>query len=443
MSSIKTDASDMQNWYVSNFKAFETSLNGSSELPFHQVRKSALEAFNKLGFPGRRDEEWKYTSVSPILKHKFQLDLPSNKLSAKDIEKYAFKALSKNLVVLINGHYSPEFSNYEAPDGVIVESLSGATEKHARLVNKYLAKIADFSEDPFTALNTAFANDGVFIHIADNAVIEQPIHLLYISDAREKEFYANPRNLVIAGKHSQAKIVEKYAAIDAENVYFNNGVTEVVMNVGAKLDYIRVQDEALNAFHIKTLQAHQVRDSNFTLVNLDMGGKLVRNNFNLKLDDEHCEGHLIGAYMATGRQHIDNHTAIDHAKPNCYSNEVYKGILGGKSRGVFNGKIFVRQDAQKTNAYQNNKALLLTDDAVINSKPQLEIFADDVKCSHGATVGQLDDESLFYLRSRGIPGDVAYSMLQYAFVLEALDYVTIDEIREELDEQLLEHFRKL
>jgi Fe-S cluster assembly protein SufD len=215
------------------------------------------------------------------------------------------------------------------------------------------------------------------------------------------------------------------------------------MKQGAKMDYHRIQDEALNAFHIKTLQVHQVRDSYFTLLNLDMGGRLVRNNFNLKLDDQYCEGHLIGAYLATGNQHVDNHTTIDHAKPNCESNEIYKGILGGKSRGVFNGKIFVRQDAQKTNAYQNNKAMLLSDDAVINTKPQLEIFADDVKCSHGATVGQLDEEALFYLRSRGVPEKDAIAMLQYAFVAEALDYVTIEEIREELDEILLAHFHKL
>lgn len=443
MSIQQIDTGEMQSWYISNFHAFEQSLNGSADLPIHATRKAAIEQFARLGFPDRKNEEWKYTPVTPILKHKFDIKPVPHKITKSDVQAAAFRNLDATTVVLVNGKFEPSLSEIKDAERLTVKSLEAALVENEAMVSPYLAKIADFTSDPFTALNTAFMHDGVFISIAENAEITKPIQILYISDTRNGEVFANPRNLIVAGKNSRAKIVEKYSAVPSDNVYFNNGVTEVVMQQGAKVDYHRIQDEALNAFHIKTLQVHQVRDSYFTLVNLDMGGRLVRNNFNLKLDDEYCEGHLIGAYLATGNQHVDNHTTIDHAKPNCESNEIYKGILGGKARGVFNGKIFVRQDAQKTNAYQNNKAMLLSDDAVINTKPQLEIFADDVKCSHGATVGQLEEEALFYLRSRGVREKDAYAMLQYAFVAEALDYVTIDEIREELDEILLAHFHKL
>ncbi len=443
MSTTKSDTTEIKNWYLSNFEAFENSLNGSAAVPFHGVRKKAISRFEKLGFPGKRDEEWKYTPLSPILKHKFAVDAPPSSISQATVDKLSFSALPDNRVVLVNGRYSAELSHFDPPEGVVIASLANMLENKSEIIDQFLSKLADFSAEPFVALNTAFTNDGVFIYIPDGVVLEAPIQLLYLSDASKGAFFASPRNLIVAGKSAQAKIVEKYAALNEDDVYFNNGVTEVLLHQNSKIEHIRVQDESLSAYHIKNFQVYQKKDSNFTLINIDMGGRLVRNNINMKLDDVNCEGHLIGAYMATGRQHIDNHTAIDHAKPNCFSNEIYKGILGGKARGVFNGKIFVRQDAQKTNAYQDNKALLLSDDAQINTKPQLEIFADDVKCSHGATIGQLDDEALFYLRARGISKDKANSMLHYAFVCEALDYVTIDEVREALDELLLAHFSKL
>lgn len=443
MSSTISDTNEIKSWYLSNFEAFENSLNGSAAVPFHDVRKAAIARFETLGFPGKRDEEWKYTPVSPILKHKFVVDAPTSSITAAEVERLSFNSLTDYRVVLVNGQFSPELSHFDPPEGVVIGSLAEMLANKSALIDQFLSKVADFSAEPFTALNTAFTHDGVFIYIPDGVVLEAPIQMLYLSDARSGAFFASPRNLIVAGKSAEVKIVEKYAALNEDDVYFNNGVTEVLLHQNAKIEHVRVQDESLSAYHIKNLHVYQEKDSNFTLINIDMGGRLVRNNFNMKLDDVNCEGHLIGAYMATGRQHIDNHTAIDHAKPNCFSNEIYKGILGGKARGVFNGKIFVREDAQKTNAYQDNKALLLSDDAQINTKPQLEIFADDVKCSHGATVGQLDEEALFYLRSRGIPKDKANSMLHYAFVCEALDYVTIEEVRDALDELLLAHFSKL
>ncbi len=441
--SVITEPNEVKSWYISNFEALEENLNGNLDRSFHKMRKSAISRFNELGFPGRKDEEWKYTPVSPLLKHRFSFTPPQSAVSPGVVRELAFQALTRNLVVIVNGHYSPELSNFDAPEGVVVESLSKMLKSRSALVAQHLGKYADFNTETFTALNTAFTHDGLFMFIPDNVVLDAPIHLLYLSDAREGEVYLNPRNLFVAGTNARAKIVEKYAALHPDAVYFNNGVTEVVLNEGARIDHLRVQDESLHSFHVQNLQAHLVRHSNYTLVNIDMGGRWVRNNFGLKFADEFCEGHLIGAYMATGRQHVDNHTTMDHAKPNCNSNEVFKGILGGKAKGVFNGKIYVRPDAQKTNSYQDNKALLISEDAVVNTKPQLEIFADDVKCSHGATVGQLDEEALFYLRSRGIPAEAAYSMLQYAFLSEALEYVSVEEVREELDQLLMSHFQQL
>jgi Fe-S cluster assembly protein SufD len=248
--------------------------------------------------------------------------------------------------------------------------------------------------------------------------------------------------LIIGGRNSQIKVLESHHGL-GEKAYFNNAVTEVVVQENARINHMRVQDESPGAYHITSLQAYQERDSYYSLVNVDLGGALVRNNLSIKLDAENCEAHIIGFYLGGGKQHMDNHTAIDHAKPNCFSNELYKGILGGKARGVFSGKIFVHPDAQKTNAYQNNKALILSDDAVINTKPQLEIFADDVKCSHGATVGQLDKEALFYLRSRGIAEEKANSILQYAFASDVFNYIPIEAVKERLNEIILNRLDQL
>ncbi len=434
---------DIKDWYVSHFQAFENSLNGSSKAPFHQIRRSAIAKFADLGFPGRRDEEWKYTNLSALLKHKFPVAARPASLPAETVRQFVFKGLAENLLVFVNGRYSKALSNYRASAaGVVVDSLENALKNRPEVIERYLAKYAPFEEESFVALNTAFAVDGAFIYVPDNVAVEQPVHLLYISDVSAGSHFASPRNLIVAGRNSQVKIVESYHGV-GESPYFNNVVTEAAVNENARVDHIRIQDEGLNAYHVYSLETHQQQNSVYWMVNVDMGGALVRNNLTLTLDAENCEGHLLGFYMANGKQHIDNHTAIDHAKPNCFSNELYKGILGGKAKGVFNGKIFVRRDAQKTNAYQNNKALLLSDDATINSKPQLEIFADDVKCSHGATVGQLDNEALFYLRSRGIPQDQANSILQHAFANEVFEHITIASVREHLEEIIAERFARL
>src|SRR5262249_887706 len=270
----------------------------------------------------------------------------------------------------------------------------------------HLARHARFQTNAFTALNTAFIRDGACVLVPKGKTLTEPIHLLFVSSTFGEGAVAHPRNLIVVGPSSQITLVEEYVALD-ESVYFSNAVTEVVAGENAVIDHYKVQRESREAFHIATVQVHQERSSNFSCHSIGLGGGLARTDINVMLDGEGCECVLNGLYLATGHQLIDNHTRIDHAKPHCTSHELYKGILDGKGRGVFNGKIYVHQDAQKTDAKQTNQTLLLSDDAVINTKPQLEIFADDVKCTHGATVGQLDDNAIFYLRSRGIDAAAA------------------------------------
>lgn len=441
MSKQLIDAQSAQSFYLQKFEEFAAGLNGDSKTAFHQVRLNALEHFRRLGFPGRKDEEWKYTNVTPLLRHTFG-DLQPGNVDRSLVEKLAFPSGLGNLVVMVNGQLAPELSNYQAEGGLIVENLSTAMKNHAGLVEKHFSRYANYEQESFTALNTAFAANGLFVYVPANLEVETPLYVLHISQPGEQGFFANPRNLIIAEKNSRIKIVESFRA-DGDHPYFNNVVTEAWVDTHARVDHVRLQDESTGAFHIFNMQARQEAESFYSLTNLDIGGGLVRNNLNIELDGPHGEGHLIGFYMGTGTQHIDNHTLIDHAQPNCESNELYKGILSGKAQGVFNGKIFVRQDAQKTNAYQDNKALLLSDEAIVNTKPQLEIFADDVRCSHGATVGQLDEEAIFYLRARGIPEETANSILQYAFASDVFQYIPIEELRSEVDEIILERFQQL
>ncbi|MFQ5584106.1 MAG: Fe-S cluster assembly protein SufD [Calditrichia bacterium] len=431
-----------EDWYVANFRRFENSLNGEITTPFHTVRQEAIARFSELGFPTTRNEEWKYTSISPLLKKEFTLGDETAKLSPQEIKKYTFKGLEETVVVLINGCYYSELSTFRADQkGVLVEGMAAAFAKHPQLISNFLAKYADYRQEPFVALNTAFTLDGVFVYIPEGTVIEKPIHLLNISAPAEDNSFSNPRILIVAGRDSKVQLVETHEHYSGYSCFVNQ-VTEIVLEEKAVVDHIKIQDENLQTYHIANRQVHQSKGSNYSSVNIDLGGALVRNNLNVKLNDENCEAHLIGFYLGKDNQHVDNHTFMDHAMPNCHSNELYKGILDDKSRGVFNGKIMVRKDAQKTNAYQNNKSLLLSDFATMNAKPQLEIFADDVKCSHGATVGELDEEALFYLRTRGIALEKARAILQYAFASDVFSYIKIEAVREKLDEILHERLSK-
>lgn len=443
MSAKPFEPSEMIEWYFDNFNSLEAGLNGAKNTPLHTLRRQAIRHFGEVGFPGKKNESWKYTSVSPILKHKFRPEAPATRHEVEMPQEFLIPGLEDRRLVFINGRYSPQLSKLErrAP-GLKVVPLSQSLGEKNPLLWKHFSRHADFQEEPFTALNTAFANDGVFIHLEKDVDAGEPLHLVFLSDSGTFPVNANPRLLLVTEPGSRLQTVESYHGLSAEP-FFNNIVSEVVVGEGSRIEQVKIQDEGAATDHVYNLQVVQARGSYYSIANVDSGGQLVRNNLNIRLAGENAESHIVGLYMASGKQHIDNHTFIDHAMSNCFSNELYKGILGGRARGVFNGQIMVRQDAQKTNAYQNNKALLLSDDAIVNSKPELEIFADDVKCSHGATVGQLDAEALFYLCSRGIPREEAYSLLQYAFSCEIFEYVMIPTVRTRLEKMMLERFKTL
>jgi Fe-S cluster assembly protein SufD len=427
-----------KNVYLANFSRLENkgADNGRSFLP--RLRQAAIDHFAEVGFPTLQDEEWRFTNVAPLARTAFQLaPYRPEGLTLEKIRQLAFGADAASRLVFVNGHFSRELSFVgRLPQGVVVAGLADTLATHPEWLEPHLARHTPHDQSPFTALNTAFIQDGAFVSIPKGVVVAEPIQLVFLATSATEPGVAHPRNLIVVGAGSQAVVVETYAGVK-EGVYFTNGVTEIVLGENAVLDHSKVQRESKEAFHIATQQVHQERGSNFTSHSVALGGGLVRNDVNAVLDAEGCECTLNGLYLASGRQHIDNHTRIDHARPHCASHELYKGILDGKAHGVFNGKIFVHQDAQKTDAKQTNKTLLLSEDAVINSKPQLEIYADDVKCTHGATIGQLDEEAVFYLRSRGLGRHEARSLLTYAFANDIINRIKVEPIRAGLEQALL------
>ncbi len=433
---------DFKNWYLENFKTYENSLNGESTKPIHRLRKEAIHNFAELNFPTTRDEEWKYTNITPLLKHNFIPAIEIPKLSQKDVSQFSFNNMKSSLLVFVNGHYSEELSMLKnLPEGVVVESLASAVDKNSSLVQNHFSKYADYKSHIFTALSTAFTKDGAFIYVPDGKILEDPVHLLFITSSKNEKILVQPRNLFIAGKNSQVQILEHYVSLD-EDTYFTNSVTEIVTDENAVVDHIKLQEESKNAFHIARMEIDQEKSSNFSSHLISFGGDISRNDVNSRFNDEGGECMLNGLFLTTGKQLFDVHTMIDHAKPYCNSHEHYKGILDDKSRGVFSGKVMVRQDAQKTNAFQENNNIILSTDALINTKPQLEIFADDVKCSHGATIGQLDADSMFYLKSRGIPEDIARGILIHAFASDVIKYIKIKPVRNYLEEILENRFNQ-
>jgi Fe-S cluster assembly protein SufD len=440
----KTENINSKDWYISNFDSFEKKLNGESKSYLHQVRKDALKELEQQSFPTLKNEEWKYTDVSPILNNNFVPAVNSVQpdITKSDIEKYLFKNFNYHLVVFLNGIYSEELSDIkELPKGVIAGSLNYNYKLHAKLIDQHINKLSK-TENAFNALNTTYAFDGFIAVIPDGVVIEKPFQVLYLNSSETENVLSIPRNLIIAGKNSQISIIANYFGNGSQK-YFDNIVTEVYLDENAIVDIYKIQNEKDDSFHIEKVQALQKQNSVFNHYNINFGGAIVRNDINSLHDQENIETHFYGLYLAHGNQHVDNHTFVDHAKPNCISNELYKGILDDNSRGVFNGKIMVRKDAQKTNAYQSNKTILLSKTAKINAKPQLEIYADDVKCSHGTTVGQLDEEHEFYIRSRGVPQDIAKSMLIRAFANDVLDKIKIEPLREQLNHRIFEHLHRV
>ncbi|MBM4160037.1 MAG: Fe-S cluster assembly protein SufD [Ignavibacteria bacterium] len=423
---------EKNSWYLSAFEKFEQSLNGESASRLHTLRRSALERFNSLGFPTTRHEEWRFTNISPILKTNFRpvLNPTAEGLSRKDVGQFAFG--TRHLLVFVNGFFSGDLSTLdELPGDAYCGSLATAVKSDHPVLRQHLAQYATYDDNAFSALNTAFLRDGAFIYVPDGIVMDDSVHLLFIAAGKDHALIS-PRNLIVVGKNSQVSIVESYVSL-ATSSYLTNVLTEIVVGDHSVIEHDKLQNERRDAFHIASIHALQGTQTNLISNSISIGGSLVRNNVTSVLDAEGSECTLNGLALATGTQLIDNHTTIDHAKPRCVSHELYKSILDGKSRGVFNGKIFVRKDAQKTDAKQTNKTLLLSEDATIDTKPQLEIFADDVKCTHGATVGQLDAEQIFYLRSRGIDDTTARDILTFAFASDVVSRVHVDPLREQLE----------
>jgi Fe-S cluster assembly protein SufD len=433
-----TQAVVKQDTYRQDFDRLEAETAGRVPAWLPPLRRAAFSRFAELGFPHRRMEEWRFTIVTPIAETPFRLAGTERQgVTLESLAEFTFEGLTGSRLVFVNGHYAPELSEVGAlPSGVKVGSLASALREDGAALETHLARYANFENQAFTALNTAFLADGAFVSIPRNAIVEQPIHLLFVSTALDGPTVSHPRTLIVAGENSQATVIESYAGL-GEGVTFANAVTEIVAGENAVLDHYKVQRErSEQAYHIATMQVQLGRSSNVSSHSIALGGALVRNEANAVLGGEGGECTLNGLYLANGRRLVDNHTAIDHAMPHCASHELYKGILDDRAHGVFNGKIFVRQDAQKTDAKQTNQTLLLSEDAQINTKPQLEIFADDVKCTHGATVGQLDADAIFYLRSRGIGLEAARSILTYAFASDIIHRIKVEPVKEQLGQAL-------
>ena len=422
--------------------AFERRFpNGQGASWVGKLRHSAIEKFAEMGLPTTRHEDWKYTNIGPVGMLDFAFPQQNGiKLATKDLLSLAFVEGAQNRLVFIDGIYSAEHSSTgRLPAGMRIESFAQTLAHDDELVAPWLARYAGYDERSLVALNTAFMEDGAVIVVPKGCRPEEPVYLVFIATAAGAPVALYPRNLVVCGETSEISVVESYAGLGA-GVYFANAVTEIAAAAESVVHHYRLQREGNAAFHVGTISARLQRAATLVSHQVTLGGGLVRNDIHALLDGEGSECSLNGLYVTEGDQHVDNHTEIDHAKPRSASRELYKGILRGRARGVFNGRIVVREAAQKTDARQTNRNLLLSKDAVVNSKPQLEIHADDVKCSHGSTIGQLDPDALFYLRARGIGADEARRLLSYGFAAEVLSRMKITALRERLEQHLLTEF---
>jgi Fe-S cluster assembly protein SufD len=419
-------------YFKEKFDRLQSGINGSN---LAGISQKAFTAFNKMGIPAARHEEWKYTRISSLFTKEYEF--PANQTTSISQEELTAFRLpgheQANELVFINGVFSASLSTIRSEKQLVVMPLEEAANKEYReIVAKHLGHSSNYLKDGINALNTAFVQGGVFIYVKDKQITHHPVYIYNITDTRDGNIFSQPRSLVYAGENSQVQIVQTFATIGSADA-FTNEVMEIVVEKAARLEYYKIQNEPARSSSVSTTHIRQVGKSYTHTVTISLDGGMVRNNLNMVLDAEFCESHLYGFYFQQGQSHIDNHTVVDNVKPNCFSNQLYKGIMDGSSTGVFNGKIFVQRDAQKTNAYQSNKNILLSDLASVNTKPQLEIFADDVKCSHGCTIGHLDDEGLFYLQSRGITEKNAKSLLLHAFADDILEKINIPVIRDHID----------
>jgi Fe-S cluster assembly protein SufD len=436
----RTDVATQSQWDAL-WENLEQRAQASSPAWLNSLRRAGNAHFSELGFPTTDDEEWRFTNVRPIAEMTPQA-APSNvRITEKEIAPFIYGNMATRRLVFIDGRYHPELSSPGKNNGVKILNLATAVQADENVLTQHLARYARYDDNAFAALNTSMIEDGAVITIAAKTRVAEPILLLFVSTGRVQGAITNPRILVVAHERAEAKVIEKYVTLGNET-HFTNAVTELVLEESARLEHCKIQDESLNAFHVATIQGYQKRNSHLLTHSISLGGAITRNNVIPVLDAEGCECIMNGLYLGRDTQLVDHHTSIHHAKPNCNSHEFYHGILDGKSQGVFNGKIFVRPDAQKTDAKQTNRNLLLSDEATVNTKPQLEIFADDVKCTHGATVGQLEEEHIFYLRARGIGLEMARRMLVHAFASDIVNRITMEPIRAELDELFFDRFER-
>jgi Fe-S cluster assembly protein SufD len=427
--------------YVEDFT--ELSKNGASAEPawLRETRRAGIEKFAELGFPTPRNEDWHFTSVAPIAESVFSpLRGSSGTIEQSALEPFTFAQSDWPLLVFVNGRYNAALSKLGAlAKGVRATDLSSTLRNEPALVEPWLGKLSPLDGRSFSALNAAFMSDGAVIHIAPDTEAPIPLHVIFVSDSSAAKGVAHLRNLIVAGRHSKATVIESYVSL-GDSHYFTNAVTEVKVEAGATLTHYKIQRESQRAFHVHTIDAQQARDSHYVSFSFATGSALSRTNIYTNLDGEGCGATLNGLYMADEEQHVDHQTNIVHAQPNCFSREIYKGILSGAAHGVFNGKVYVYPIAQKTDGKQTNNNLLLSERARIDTKPQLEIFADDVRCTHGATVGRLDEMALLYMKSRGVSADRARRLLTYAFAADVLETIEVQAVREELERATLERF---
>jgi Fe-S cluster assembly protein SufD len=428
-----TAGTQAQNSYLDRFARFEREAGAGGPSWLDPIRRAAIARFAELGFPTTQDEDWRFTSVAAIAQTPFGLARDERvEVAPRAIEAFTFPGLACTRLVFVNGRYAPRLSSGRPlPDGVTVGSLAQALSADPGFLEPHLARYADYHHDAFSALNTAFMEDGAFVHIPRGRVLEEPVHLLYVSTTTAAPTMTHPRNLIVAGDSSEATLVEDYVSL-GEGVSFSNVVTEVVAGEGSVLSHCLLEREGKQAFNVSTLRIQQGRSSSVASHSVLVGGALVRNNIHPILAGEGGDCLINGLFLATGRQHMDNYMRVEHVSPRCDSRQFYNGILDGQSRGVFHGRIIVHKDAQKTDAKQTNRNLLLSEDAQIDTKPQLEIYADDVKCTHGATIGQINKDAIFYLRSRGVGEEAARALLLFAFASESLERIKVEPIRRTL-----------
>jgi Fe-S cluster assembly protein SufD len=422
---------------INSFDEEATTVTNSETV--QKARARGLQSFKQQGFPTRRNEEWKYTNITPYLQEKYIIDGLSAATVQKDlVEAAVISRLDCYQLVLVNGQLQPNENLAGFPSGIKVKSLSEAQKDPAFAT--YFDKGTDVEQFPFTALNTALFTNGLFIEVATNAVIEKPLHIVHVFTSGNDNVFVQPRHLVVVHKSASFNLIESIVSEESSSKIFINSLTEVFIEENAQCDHYVLQTAKSGTRLVTATEVSQLRHSVYSNYTFSLpSAEIIRNNLHLSLNDKETESHLFGLYLGAGKQLIDNHSLVNHKMPHCNSNEIYKGVLTENSVGVFNGKIFVQQDAQKTNAFQQNNNLLLSDKASVNSKPQLEIFADDVKCSHGSTVGQLSKEAMFYLQSRGIGEQKARALLVNAFAFDVTEKIKIPELEEYINHLITHH----